>query len=157
MSRVPRRNRAGAMGFLMKDRCLFPECPLGINSYDLKDRIGEGFRKGLSSIRLDAVRAGRNPRRKWANLQSDCGPDIFSLKRCRVEHVDGMRVVLVNSGDYARDRREEMVELRKQRVPDVRNRPCVHLLVMTARAVAYIRDPPLRSSLGYDGFAVSWR
>jgi len=27
-----------------------------------------------------------------------------------------MRIVLVDSGDYARDRREEMVELRKQRV-----------------------------------------
>ena len=43
-----------------------------------------------------------------------------------------MRVVLVDSGDYARDRREEMVELRKQRVADVCNRLCVQLLVMTA-------------------------
>ena len=43
-----------------------------------------------------------------------------------------MRIILVDSGDYARDRREEMVELRKQRVPDIRNRLCVHLLVVTA-------------------------
>ena len=53
-------------------------------------------------------------------------------QRCRVEHVDGMRIVLVDSGDYARDRREEMIELRKQRVPDIRNRLGVHLLVVTA-------------------------
>src|SRR5260370_2134604 len=131
MPRVPRRNSAGTMGFLMKDRCLLQECPLGINSDGLKDRIGEGFRKGLSSIRFDAVRAGRNPGRKWANLQSDCGPDIFSLKRCRVEHVDGMRVVLVNSGDYARDRPKAMLEFKKQRFPDIRNRPRVPLLVLT--------------------------
>jgi hypothetical protein len=58
----------------------------------------------------------------------DCG-SAASLKRCRV--VDGMRIVLVNSGDYARDRREGMVELRKQRILDVRNCLCVHLLVMT--------------------------
>jgi len=36
MPRVPRRNSAGTMGFLMKNRCLFPECPVGINSDDLK-------------------------------------------------------------------------------------------------------------------------
>ena len=59
MPRVPSRNRAGTMGFLMEDRCPFPERPLGINSDDLKDRIGEGFRKGLSGIRLDAVGVGR--------------------------------------------------------------------------------------------------
>src|SRR5260370_28030997 len=43
-----------------------------------------------------------------------------------------MRIVFVDSGDYSRDRREEMVELSKQRVPDIRNRLCVHLLVVTA-------------------------
>ncbi len=47
------------MGFLMKDCCLFPECPLGINGDDIKNWIREGLGKGLSGIRLDAMRTGR--------------------------------------------------------------------------------------------------
>src|SRR5580698_10487625 len=97
------------MGFLMKDRCLFPERPLSINRDDFKIRIGKGVGKDLSGVGLDAVRTRRNPGREWTNLQSDCRPDIFSRKCRRIEHIDCMRIVFVNSSDHARDWREEMV------------------------------------------------
>jgi len=52
------------------------------------------------------------------NLQPDCGTDVFSRKRRRIDHVHCMGIVLVDTGGNTRNRCEELAQLAEQRPPD---------------------------------------
>jgi len=132
MPRVPRRDWRRGDGLPDEGRCLFPKCPLGSIAMTQKTGLRR-LPERPERVRLDALAlegthdaVGQSPiERRAGYMQPQTLP---------VEHVDGMRIVLVDSGVMPGSARRD-VGVRKQRVPDVRNCLCVISLVVTACCV----------------------